>query len=166
MAGLTDGNIGKGSDAMNPNILIRRAESGDLPELVALLRQLFTIEADFCFREDLQRRGLEMLFARAEAVCLAAESAGKVIGMATAQILISTAAGGKKALVEDVVVTAEFRGRGVGRLLLEGIERWAVSQEVLRLDLAADQNNDPALGFYHRLGWKRTDLIGFQKKLG
>ena len=108
---------------MKPNVLIRRAGIGDIVDLVSLLRQLFAIEADFSFREGVQRRGLELVLEREDAICLAAELDEAVIGMATTQILISTAAGGRKVLVEDVVVAAEFRGRGVGRMLLEGIEQ-------------------------------------------
>lgn len=144
---------------------IRNAIVDDIGAMVELLRQLFTIEADFDFQESRQRQGLEMLIAREGTLCLVAEGYGRVIGMGTAQTLISTAAGGKKALVEDIVVTAEFRGRGVGRAILEDIERWAARQGILRLDLLADRNNVNALDFYARLGWKKTDLVGMQKRM-
>lgn len=45
-----------------------------------------------------------------------------IVGMATIQTLISTAEGGRVGLVEDVVVDESFRGKGIGKLLLAGIE--------------------------------------------
>ena len=61
-------------------------------------------------------------------VVLVAERAGEVVGMVTAQLVVSTAEGGPAALVEDMVVDAAERGRGVGRALLEAVEAWAAAR--------------------------------------
>ena len=78
--------------------------------LVALLRQLFAIEEDFRIDEERQRRGLAMLLDNPQALILVAEAAGRVIGMCSGQLLVSTAEGGPALLVEDVVVAEGFRG--------------------------------------------------------
>ncbi len=90
---------------------------------------------------------------------LVAERAGAVIGMVTAQLVVSTAEGGASAWVEDMVVAAPERGRGVGRRLLEAIEAWATARGASRLQLLADRENAPALAFYARLGWSPTRLV-------
>jgi len=61
---------------------------------------------------------------------LVAESGGTIVGMATCQTLISTAEGGRVGLVEDVVVAGEFRGQGIGSLLLEHLTNWAKEQKL------------------------------------
>lgn len=127
--------------------------------LVALLRQLFAIEEDFQIDEERQRRGLAMLLENPQALILVAETAGRVIGMCSGQLLISTAEGGPALLMEDVVVAEGFRGRGAGRLLISAIADWAAARGAFRLQLLADQDNSRALSFYRAIGWQTTKLI-------
>jgi GNAT superfamily N-acetyltransferase len=59
--------------------------------------------------------------------------------MTTVQMLISISEGGCVGLVEDVIVDREFRGRGIGTLLLEHIAEWGKSRNLKRLQLLADR---------------------------
>lgn len=141
-------------------ISIRRATAGDLDALVALLAELFSIEADFRPDAARQRRGLALLLAApAESLVLVAEREGAVVGMVTVQLVVSTAEGGLSALVEDMVVAAGARRGGIGRLLLEGAEGWARGRGASRLQLLADRENAAALRFYERMGWRATRLV-------
>jgi GNAT superfamily N-acetyltransferase len=134
--------------------------------MVGLLRELFSIEADFTIDEARQRRGLKlMLDGCLKHRCIkVAEVGGQVIGMCTAQTLISTAEGGVVALVEDVVVDPQFRGRGIGRNLMESIEDWARSRGATRMQLLADRTNFSALDFYDKIGWRPTQLICLRRR--
>ncbi len=138
---------------------LRPAVPADLEALVRLLGVLFSIEADFRPDATRQRRGLaRMLEDPARRLVLVAEEGGAVVGMVTVQLVVSTAEGGDAGRVEDLVVDAAHRGRGLGRRLLEGAEIWARGRGATRLQLLADLANAPALGFYARLGWSRTQL--------
>jgi len=145
--------------------VIRTARPEDLEALVDLLRMLFGIEADFAFDAARQRKGLAMLLAHEAAVLLVAEAAGRVIGMCSGQLTISTAEGGFALLVEDVVVAGPWQGKGVGRELLAALEQWAASRKVARLQLLADRNNAPALEFYRKLGWQSTELVCQRRRI-
>jgi ribosomal protein S18 acetylase RimI-like enzyme len=138
---------------------IRPAQSADLDSLVSLLHTLFTIEEDFSFDDARQRRGLSLMLANERGCVLVVEAEGQVVGMCTGQLLVSTAEGGLSLLVEDVVVDRQWRGRGVGRLLMTAISDWAKAKKVSRLQLLADRNNEPALDFYRSQGWQTTALI-------
>lgn len=140
-------------------VIIRPARLADLPRLTELLQLLFAIEADFCGDPGRQRRGLELLLASENACLLVAEAAGEVVGMASGQVLISTAEGGPALLVEDVLVRPQWRGRGIGRKLLAAWAAWAEKRGISRLQLLADRDNAPALAFYDQLGWQTTRLI-------
>lgn len=96
---------------------------------------------------------------------LVAEAEGRVVGMCTGQLLVSTAEGGLSLLVEDVVVEQQWRDRGVGRLLMTAVSDWARANKVSRLQLLADRNNMPALDFYQSLGWQTTELICLRTSL-
>lgn len=144
---------------------IRPADYQDIPSLVCLLAVLFSLERDFTPDELKQRRGLEMMLGPSDQrVVFVAEAQRQVIGMCTAQILISTAEGGPAALIEDLVVDSRFRGQGIGRGLLRSIECWATEKGVQRLQLLADRNNLSALEFYKKIGWHPTQLICLRKK--
>ncbi len=150
--------------AMKPKI--RNAQPDDLDALVVLLETLFSIEADFCVDEERQRKGLSLMLdgCHKHRCVKVAEAGGQVVGMCTAQTLISTAEGGRVALIEDMVVLPAYRGRGIGRQLMQSIESWALSQEITRVQLLADRTNFVALDFYDKIGWTPTQLICLRRK--
>jgi len=143
--------------------ITRQATEKDLPALTCLLHVLFSIEEDFSFDEALQRHGLMLLLETEQSIILVAEYRGQVVGMCTGQMLISTATGGRKVVVEDVVVLPEHQRCGVGRRLLTAIGDWAGKKGASRLQLLADRNNSEALRFYNHLDWKTTQLICLHK---
>lgn len=147
-------------------VCIRKARPSDIDSMTALLADLFAVESDFIVDKDKQKRGLALLLEETGNRCtLVAESNGLVIGMCSAQLLISTSEGGYKALVEDVVVNAEFRRQGISRRLLSTLEEWARAAGAKRLDLMADRNNQGGLEFYKQTHWKSTELIVMQKRI-
>lgn len=146
-------------------LTIRPAQREDLDAMVSLLQALFAIEKDFTSAPDRQRQGL-MLFLDGcgkHRSILVAETDGCVIGMATVQVLISTAEGGHVGQVEDVVVREDSRRRGVGRRLMTALTAWADQRGLMRLQLLADRLNQPALYFYRKMGWRATGLVCLRK---
>jgi ribosomal protein S18 acetylase RimI-like enzyme len=144
---------------------LRPAVVTDIDDLIPLLEQLFSIEQDFSINPEKQRRGLEMLLQSDAAYVAVAELAGEVVGMASLQVVISTAEGGRAGLVEDVVVSVSHQDRGIGRSLLLHLTDWAADNNLTRLQLLADQDNQPALAFYEKNNWIRTRLLAFRKSL-
>ncbi len=144
---------------------LRKAVPKDVPALINLLKVLFSIEADFSFDEVKQCQGLKLMLEAPDQRCImVAECEGQIIGMCTAQLLITTAEGGKAALIEDMVVHQDYRKQGIGRSLLAQTEAWAYQHDAKRLELLADVQNTPALEYYKRLHWKQTQLICWHKK--
>ena len=150
------------------SIHIERALEADVPALIELLAELFAIESDFSADRSKQRRGLELLLAQPDdrAVVLVARSDGdKAVGMASAQLVISTAEGAPSAWIEDVVVRKDVRGQGVAWLLLQDLLAWAERHGATRAQLLADNANRPALDFYRRIGWQPTQLAAWRRSL-
>jgi GNAT superfamily N-acetyltransferase len=147
-------------------ITIRDAQPDDVEALVELLQELFAVEADFTADSSRQCKGLLMLLdGCGKHRCLkVALVDGQVVGMCSAQALISTAEGGWVALLEDMVVSAPFRGTGVGRRLMTAIETWARQRGMTRLQLLADRTNFSALDFYDKMGWCPTQLICLRRQ--
>ena len=125
------------------------------------------IESDFSADRSKQRRGLELLLSQPDdrAVVMVARSADRVVGMASAQLVISTAEGAPSAWIEDVVVQRNLRGQGIARLLLRELLAWARQHGATRAQLLADNANRPALDFYRHIGWRSTQLSAWRCSL-
>ena len=150
-----------------PPTRIRPAAPDDIPDLIDLLAGLFAIESDFVPDRLRQRRGLELLLAQPadRALVLVACSGNAVAGMASAQLIVSTAQGSMSAWIEDVVVRDSLRRRGIAKALLNGLLDWAVHHGATRAQLLADNGNATALDFYRHLGWRPTQLSAWRRSL-
>ncbi|MCP4118004.1 MAG: GNAT family N-acetyltransferase [Desulfobacteraceae bacterium] len=144
----------------NDTLVIRDGRFEDIDCLVDLLEQLFAMEEDFTFDAEKQRKGLALMLDgcgkhRAVKVALHGNS---IVGMCTVQTRISTSRGSLTGILEDLIVTADHRGRGAGKRLLKEISQWARKRGIGHLQLLADKNNTQALTFYNLQGWQRTNL--------
>lgn len=147
-------------------LIIRKAQKKDVDLLVELLTELFSIETDFTIDTQKQKDGLELIFKETEKACImVAEYEGKVVGMCSCQLVVSTSEGGYKGLIEDVVINKSYRGQNIGSKLLEKITVWAVGLGAKRIDLVADKRNSPAIDFYKKHGMKVTNMIALQKHI-
>ncbi len=142
------------------NVTYNRAVESDIPDLVHLLSLLFSIEKDFNPDFTKQENGLALILKNHETATIqvARNAAGKAVGMVSAQLVISTAQGAASAWIEDMVVDAEFRGRGVGKQLLQQTLAWAKSKDATRAQLLVDIENTDAIGYYEHLKWEPTQL--------
>ncbi|MDR2031571.1 MAG: GNAT family N-acetyltransferase [Azoarcus sp.] len=144
--------------------VIEPASAADIPALIELLDILFSIEQDFRPDAEKQRRGLELLLQNPETACvMAARAESGIIGMASAQLVVSTACGAPSAWIEDVVLRPAHRGHGHGRALLDALARWAAARGAARIQLLADADNAPALDFYRHQAWQPTRLFAWRK---
>lgn len=149
------------------DICIEGAGMGDIDALIGLLDTLFSIEQDFTPDPVAQRRGLELLLASPAQgrIFVARHAEQGAVGMVSVQLVISTAIGAPSAWIEDMVIEAPFRGRGLGKALLDAARDWAVAQGAGRIQLLADADNPPALDFYRHLEWQPTRLFAWKKLL-
>jgi GNAT superfamily N-acetyltransferase len=141
-------------------IYFKEANESDIDDLVSLLSDLFTIEKDFNPDLSKQKTGLNLLVKNhtSATIQVAKNASGKVIGMVTAQLVISTAQGAASAWVEDMVVDKKHRGQGIGRQLLQRTLDWAKERGATRAQLLVDLENTEALGYYKHLKWESTQL--------
>ena len=141
-------------------VMIEQARSADIPAMVGLLAALFNIEQDFKPDPERQIRGLAGVLASPNACIMLAHSPqGEAIAMCSAQLVFSTAEGAHSAWIEDMVVHEAWRGRGIGRQVLQAVLAWASERGATRAQLLADLDNQPALDYYQHLGWQETQLI-------
>lgn len=142
------------------NIVYGEASGADVPALVGLLAILFSIEKDFQPDISKQETGLSLLINNTQTATIqvARNHANQVIGMVSAQLVISTAQGAPSAWVEDMVVDSAYRGQDIGKQLLQNALNWAKKNGATRAQLLVDIENSEALSYYQHLKWQATQL--------
>jgi GNAT superfamily N-acetyltransferase len=82
-----------------------------------------------------------------------------VIGMVSLLYSVSTALGGKVAILEDMIVDENFRGQGLGSELLAEAIHFARAGGCKRLTLLTDFDNDSAIEFYKKAGFVGSKMV-------
>jgi len=145
--------------------VIREGKSGDIEVLSKLLARLFALETDFTVDTVNQVAGLRLLLADSSRNAIfVAENDEGIVGMVTAQLVVSTAAGGYSVLVEDMMILEEYRRQGLGTGLLRQVFAWGEQKGAERCQLVADRRNAPALEFYKNSGFQQSCMSGFYKR--
>ncbi len=134
------------------NAAVRPATPDDVPELVAMIRELAEYERALPEVEATEKHLHGTLFADEPAVFAhVLEVDGEVAGMAIWFLNYSTWLGAHNLYLEDLFVRPQHRGGGAGRLLLQTLAEICVQRGYRRLEWwVLDWN--PARGFYDTLG--------------
>lgn len=102
-------------------------------------------------------RLIEGLRAHPTTLIFLAYLAGRAVGIATCFRGFSTFAARPLINVHDLAVLPEQRGSGVGRQLLEAVERKARQLDCCKLTLETQEHNARARGLYEKFGFVTGD---------
>ncbi len=145
---------------------LREANIEDIPELCELLNYLFEQEEEFKPDTEIQSEGLRRIISNSDiGVIVIAIDSNKVMGMVNILYTVSTALGGRVAILEDMVVSPKMRGKGVGSKLLKFTLDIAKKNGCKRITLLADYDNDGAHRFYQQHGLMRSSMVAFRKSI-
>ncbi|MGE4268608.1 MAG: GNAT family N-acetyltransferase [Deferribacterales bacterium] len=145
---------------------ISKAELKDIPALCELLGILFMQEADFTPDADKQAEGLKQIISDPSAgFIVKAEDNGKILGMVNILYTVSTFLGGRAAILEDMVVLPEMRGKEVGSLIIQKAEELAKEAGCMRITLLTDSDNTGGQRFYRRQGYSLSPMVPMRKML-
>ena len=149
----------------NGDLRIREAVPADVPVVASLIRELAEYERllpEVTMTEELLAAHLFGPRPYAE-VAIAEDGDGRPLGFALFFHNFSTFLGLPGIYLEDLYVRPDKRGRGAGRALLEHVARVARERGCGRLDWSVLNWNEPAIGFYRRLGARpNSDWTGYR----
>jgi GNAT superfamily N-acetyltransferase len=133
--------------------VIRRARPDDVPAMYRLVRDLAEYERALHEVTGTEQHLRESLFGPDPAVFAhVAEHDGRVAGFALWFLNYSTWLCRHGIYLEDLYVSPEFRGKGLGKALLAELAALCVQRGYGRLEWWVLDWNEPALGFYRSLG--------------
>ena len=141
-----------------PGIVVRPAVPADVPLIFSLIRGLAEYERLLDEFVGTEAALQEHLFgARPFAEVLIAEDDRGPGGLALYFHNYSTFLMKPGIYLEDIFVLPERRGSGLGKALLSRLAEIAVERGCGRLEWAVLDWNEPAIGFYKRLGARLMD---------
>jgi GNAT superfamily N-acetyltransferase len=145
---------------------IRPATAADVPLIFKLVRGLAEYEHEPHSVQITEERLLRDGFGpQPYYECLIAEEDGAPAGFALYFPIYSTWQGPSLHL-EDLFVLPEFRGKGIGKALLNQVAAAAVKRGCARLQWDVLDWNQPAIDFYQSIGavmlpdWRRMRMTG------
>lgn len=142
------------------------ASSNDVDAICHLLSELFSQEADFTADPEKQANAVKMILASPEqGQILVLKINNQLVGMVSLLYLISTAMGGKVAMLEDMIIAREQRSRGLGKQLLLAAVEFARKQGCLRITLLTDAVNTAAQQFYQQQGFIHSAMVPMRQQL-
>jgi len=137
----------------HPDFQIRPAVPADVPVILEFIKKLAAYEKlsnEVVATEELLRETLFGARRTAEAAIGYLEE--KPVGFVLFFYNYSTFLGRPGIYIEDLFVEENFRGRGCGRGLFLYVARLAKERHCGRLEWSVLDWNEPAIGFYKKLG--------------
>lgn len=144
--------------ACGMTLSIRPATRADLPLIAQFIRDLADYEKlahDVRFDEAVM--GEKLFGPRPYAEVIIGEIGGEPQGFALFFHNFSTFEGKPGVYLEDLFVRPAARGSGLGKALLSRLAAIAVERDCARLEWSVLDWNEPAIGFYKKLGARLMD---------
>jgi ribosomal protein S18 acetylase RimI-like enzyme len=134
-----------------------------MPEIIELWKELMdfhkNINAYWTRREDghiTYEKMLREMLEREVAIILVAVDNGRVVGYSCALVRKPslTRKQDRYGDIPDIMVTAEYRRRGIGERMLKMILKWFESKNIDRIELNIAAQNSISTSFWEKQGFK------------
>ncbi|MFX0097423.1 MAG: GNAT family N-acetyltransferase [Candidatus Hodarchaeota archaeon] len=136
------------------SVKIRKADKGDIPDLLRLAEEFMPREASMESRTIVLKESL----ASPHYELLVADSDGKVIGFIDQWITSDFTHGGKSGFIHNFYVMSKYRRKGIGSKLLRRMIENAIKKDVIEIHVATEFANKPAIALYKSHGFTNEAL--------
>ena len=133
-------------------VLIREAIPQDFPVIYNFVNEL---EGEV-FDKEKQRLLFDINIQQAHYCYRVAVVNGEVVGYISCHTQVLLHHGGRVGEIQELFVDADKRGYGVGKLLVNEVKMWAHKNEVLQLEVTANNMRHQTHQFYTRQGFVHT----------
>lgn len=146
-------------------ISVRKATLDDYNSLCELFDEIDTLHRDNLPRIFQKPSGAAReqdyyagLIADENVALLVAEVGEKLVGFAHAIVRDNSAIPvfipRRYAVVDGIVVKSGFQNHGIGRILMDTMQEWAIAKGATSIELNVYEFNQTAISFYERLGYQ------------
>jgi GNAT superfamily N-acetyltransferase len=133
------------------NLLVRKGEKQDIPQVLNLVKELAVYErAPYEVAVSIEEMERDGFCDNPAYKFFVAEIENKIVGISLYYIKYSTWKG-KCIFLEDIIVTQQFRKLGIGKKLFDEVVKVAKDMKVRRLEWQVLEWNEPAIEFYKKV---------------
>ncbi|AGK95676.1 GNAT family N-acetyltransferase [Clostridium pasteurianum] len=143
-------------------MIIRKIQIKDSEKFLNMLKQLDTETKYMMFEPEERKTTINEIKTNikniniSRSLILVAEDTKNVVGFLSAE------RGFAKRIEHSVYIVIgilkDYRGRKIGLKLFEALEKWALENHIIRLELTVMTNNKAAIGLYKKIGFKIEGL--------
>lgn len=138
---------------------IRRATKNDADDIANLYRELNTLSPVSVLPER-----IEAVANSSNTHLLVCDDGGEIIATALVCLCQDVMFDNQPfALIENVVVSADYKREGIGKSIMDHIEAFCLEQDCSKIILQTSSENREARDFYTAMGYDPDAKIGFIK---
>ena len=143
-----------------PPAHLRPATQSDLPALAQLLAELVeTIEDEAGIDRTRVHKNCQALLSAPDSFILVAEMGNTIVGLVNFNLRQALLHSGPSALIDELIVTEAFRGKGVGTQLVDAAVEQCKQLGCCEIEVSTETANDRARAFYQRCGFEEKGVL-------
>ena len=141
-------------------ITIREATEKDLPAIKALMVELIeAVDDTGGYDVDTALENCRILLKNADSHILVAEADRNVIGVVNLDIRRTILHSGLSGLIDEIVVAESYRGKGVGRKLIDAAVEKCRLSGCCEIEVSTEFTNTKARSFYKSCGFEEMGVF-------
>lgn len=139
-------------------MIIRKISENDAEKYLNMLRRLDNETNNMMFEPGERKNDLNEMKKNISnkllggSVILIAEDEGDIVGFLSAEVGFANRIRHSAYIVTGVL--EDYRGKGIGTLLFDRLENWAIENNITRLELTVIIHNENAINLYKKMGFK------------
>ncbi len=142
------------------DIIIREATEQDLPAIKGLMAELIEAVGDTGgFDVNAAMENCRTLLKNVDSYILVAEVDENVIGVVNLDIRRTILHSGLSGLIDEMVVAESYRGKGVGRKLIDAAAEKCKLSGCCEIEVSTELTNTKARSFYKSCGFEEMGVF-------
>lgn len=143
-------------------MIIRKIEIKDSEKFLNMLKQLDNETNNMMFEPGERKTTIKEMDCKirnmqdSASLILVAEDNGNIVGFLSAERGFAKRIRHSAYIV--IGILRDYRGRGIGVKLFEELEKWALENNVTRLELTVMKHNEAAIRLYEKMGFKKEGI--------